>query len=154
MVGPKMIRLSSVEYFAAALIFGWGLWVLAWGPNAAISAAAFDILRASVEHWGLGPPWRTLGLSSMFVGAIYGLAITINGHGMMWTPIARGSSCVAAVVFLVNLSVTIMQQQPSSTGVLIYMGIAIGYAILFILNLDRFAMSLELIWGRIRGLDT
>lgn len=112
------------------------------------------MLRKSAAGWGLGPPWRSLGLSGIAVGTIYAIAIQINGRGMMWTPIARGTSCIAAVVFLMNLSVTIMHQQPSSTGVYIYMAMAVGYSLLFILNLDRFAISLELIWERIRGVDT
>lgn len=154
MYPQKTIRLSTVEYYAAGFIFGFGLWVLSWGPDGSVSALAFSSLRASIESIGFGPPFRVLGLLGVSSGALYALGIKINGRGLMWTPIVRGMSCVLAVVFLVNLSLAISQIQPSSTGVYVYMSLAVGYTSLFIANLERFAQSLELIWGRLRGVDT
>lgn len=151
---PHFVRLATIEYFAAAAVFGWGLWLLVWGSDSAISSAAFAYLRASVEGWGLGPAWRVLGLLGMASGVLYGVAIKINGAGMMWTPIVRGTTCVGAAIFYVNLVYSIMQVQPSSTGVYSYATISVFYACLFVANLDRFAVSLVLIWERLRGLDT
>lgn len=151
---PHFVRLATIEYFAAAAVFGWGLWLLVWGSDSAISSAAFAYLRASVEGWGFGPAWRVLGLLGMASGVLYAIAVKINGAGMMWTPIVRGTTCVGAVIFYANLVYSIMQVQPSSTGVYSYATISVFYACLFVANLDRFAVSLVLIWERLRGLDT
>lgn len=152
---PRLFRLSTAEYIAASAVFGWGLWLLYWGADGgSISSLAFDYLRSNVESWGLGPAWRVIGVLGMAVGLFYAVAIKINGAGMMWTPIVRGTACVATVVFFANLSYSINQVQPSSTGVFSYAFISGLYAALFVANLDRFAMSLVLIWERLRGLDT
>ncbi|MEJ6397049.1 hypothetical protein [Yoonia sp. 208BN28-4] len=146
----RVVPLSVIEYFAAAFIACFGLWVLLWGPDAALSAHAFDELTQSAARFG--PAWRVIGGGGLLVGAVYGLAIKINGRGAAWTPIVRGVSCVFAVAFLMNLVVSIAQQQPSSTGVYSYGFLTVAYAGLFVANLNRFAHALELIWGRIRGL--
>lgn len=148
---PRTITIASADYLAALYIFGLSLWILSWGPDQALSASTFDTLRHNTVSWGLGPPWRPVGIAGMVVSLSYAAAININGRGMYWTPIVRGMACLLAVLFLSNLSLSIAATQPSSTGVFSYMFAALAYSMLFILNLGRFAQSLELIWERVRG---
>ena len=156
MSGPtsRMVSLAWIEYFAACGIFSWGFWTYSWGPDEALSAAAFDGLRASVTSWGLGPAWVVLGLAGMILGAAYACAVKVNGHGMYWTPLVRGASCISAVVFLAHLAISIVGNQPSSTGVFTYSFIAIVYFAIFLANLDRIATSSRLIWRHFRGVDS
>lgn len=160
----RMIKTSSLEYTGALFLIVFGIWVLSWGPDGAISSAAFDTLRASFAKWDFGKPFRVAGLLAVFVGLFYVVAININGRGMMWTPIVRGTACVFAVSFFLNVSFNIYSSQHSSTGVITYAALSYAYAALFVLNLDRFVLALEIIWGeashslkaawrRVRGLD-
>ena len=144
--------MAAVEYFAAGAVLVWGVWVLAWGPGAALSSAAFETLRANAGAFG--PPWRVVGLGGVIVGAIYGMAIYINGRGRYWTPFVRGLASISVVIFLGNLSISIGQQQGSNTGVVTYALAAAGYFGLFLTNLDRFAQAILLLWERVRGVGT
>lgn len=150
----RMISLAVIEYFAAAGIALWGLWVLYWGTGGAISSAAFDDLRASVEGWGIGPAWRVMGLGGILLGFIYASGVAVNGRGMYWTPLARGGSCLTAVVFLAHLSVSIYNGQESSTGVFTYAFIGVVYVAIFLSNLDRIAQSALMIGRKLRGICT
>lgn len=149
----RYIKLSTVEYCAAAAVIGFGLWVLFWGPDASLSAAAFAELRSNVNALGLGKPYRTVGLSAIIIGALYAVAIKINGDGMYWTPIVRGGACVLVVIFLANLSWSIDKIQQSSTGVFVYGILAAAFFGLFLANLDRIAHALILIGRHIRGIN-
>jgi len=149
---PRTVDLSTIEYFAAAFIFGWGFWILSWGPGEAVSAAAFDFFRNWILLMDIGPPWRVIGITGMIAGLLYAVAICINGRGMYWTPIVRGTSCILAVIFLVNLSASVFQIQPSSTAVYTYGSLSVIYFSIFMANLRRLAHSLELIWERFYGM--
>ncbi|WP_146592313.1 hypothetical protein [Puniceibacterium confluentis] len=141
------VHLSTIEYAAAGGIFGWGLWILAWGPGAALSAPAFDALRAMAQPW---PPFRVYGAGSVLIGALYTVAIAINGRGMYWTPAVRLLCCLFAILFLANLTAAIALVQPSSTGVYTYGALTVLYTALLCANLNRFSLSVHMIWGRIR----
>ena len=146
MTNRSFVHLSTIEYCAAGAMFGWGLWILLWGPGAALSAPAFDILRQSVAPF---PAYRIYGGGAAIVGTLYAVAVTINGSAMYWTPAARVISCLVAVLFLANLTVAIFAAQPSSTGVYTYGTLAILYFALLCANLNRLAVSIDMIWSRV-----
>ncbi|MGY9046054.1 hypothetical protein P775_14295 [Puniceibacterium antarcticum] len=140
------VNLSTIEYCAASGVLGWGLWILVWGPNAALSAPAFDSLRAMVAPW---PAYRAYGAGAVMLGAFYAVAIAVNGRQMYWTPTVRLLSCLLAVLFLSNLALALALEQPSSTGVYTYGALAILYSALLCANLNRFALSAHMIWSRL-----
>jgi len=149
--GIRDWSVTGVQTSALPIFTGFGLWILAWGNGGAISAPAFAQVRANVQDMGIGEPYAVLGLACMFLGLIYTIAIKINGHGMYWTPLARGGACVTISIFMLHFSASIAATQVASTGVFSYFAAGVAYFSIFIAHLPRISRALILIWERFSG---
>jgi len=145
------VSLTKIDYLASTYFTGFGLWILAWGEGGAISAKAFEHVRDNIHATGLGAPYAVVGLACVFLGLFYAIAVRINGHGMYWTPIARGGACVTISIFMLHFSASIAATQGSSSGVFTYFAAGVVYFSIFIAHLPRISRALILIWERLSG---
>ncbi|MEL6467108.1 MAG: hypothetical protein AAFQ58_19270 [Pseudomonadota bacterium] len=143
------IKLSTLEYCAAAYTILWASFLL-MGNETSLDAVAFSYLR---DTWGgdASSARVNLGMTGMFVGFAYATAITVNGRGLMWTPIARAACAGFNVALFATLAFSIALVDFWSPGVSTYSSIACVFLGFFLINMPRVEHSLLIMLGRVRG---
>ena len=142
------VRISRLEYQAAAFTLLWGVWLLI-GNDTSLDAVAFDYLRGSWERNFPSVPARvSIGFFSVLIGLLYAAAIKINGAGMTWTPLVRVVCCSLNAAFFASVAWSVGVADLWSTGVLTYTFLSMYFAWLFRLNIPRAELALQIIWGR------
>jgi hypothetical protein len=133
-----VVRLASVEYFAAALTAVWGMWLMAL-PNVAAETGVYAVFidKFAWLSFGALTDNQTLGLIGLLVGIFYAVAIRINGKGITWTPFMRGFGALSGTFFFSYMWRGAFSHSPYSAGVPTFFFLSIGFFTLFYLNLGR-----------------
>lgn len=146
----RMVSQYTLEYRAAVFTMLWGLWLI-FGNETSLDATAFSYLKSTVDSVAFHsiPTHISLGIAAFSVGALYIIAIAINGQAILWTPITRLLCAGFNVALFATVAYSIAKVDFWSPGAFTYFAISCGFLSLFIANISRVETSVGLLWRRL-----